>query len=88
MNPPVSLKYQSRVGHVHLCGFFLHPMRGGHCRKFTNDIEGTIMIRISEQVMVFIEASKVNELVSRQPCGLKILKPAAHGHKVPTDSIV
>jgi hypothetical protein len=33
------IKYStaSRLGHVQLRGFFLHPMRGGHWRKSTND---------------------------------------------------
>jgi hypothetical protein len=38
-NPPVVLKYYT--GHTQLGGFFLHPVRGGHWRKSTNDREGS-----------------------------------------------
>jgi hypothetical protein len=31
----------SRPGRVQLCGFFAHPMRGGHWRKSTNGREGS-----------------------------------------------
>ncbi len=63
------LKYYTGdfLGRVHLRGFFLHPMRGGHCTKNGKMAEregGTeIMMRLSEQslelIRVFTEASKI-----------------------------
>ena len=42
-NPPVDLKIhpRSRLGHLNLRGFSLHPMRGEQWRKSTNNIEGS-----------------------------------------------
>jgi hypothetical protein len=49
--------------HVQLRRFFLHPMRGGLWRKWTNDGEGNYKA-VAEQLldlgMVFIEANKVS----------------------------
>jgi hypothetical protein len=57
-NPRMILKYYSEscFGHVQL-RLFLHPIRGGHRRKSTNDTEGRsteIMVRLPEQYLQLV----------------------------------
>ncbi len=84
--------WNSRLGHIHLRGFFLHPMRDTHCRKSTKDREGIRYRNYNGALRTILTISKgfhrsyqknLSIYFSLWPCSLKIKKKnsSARGRK-------
>jgi hypothetical protein len=90
-NLPVVLKYHngSRLEHLHLQRFFLHPMRNGENRPMTEREAGTEitrMMQLSElsikSVRYFIEANKIFIFIFLfNRAAFNIIKLAAHYYR-------
>jgi hypothetical protein len=67
---------------MYIYAVFLHPMRGGHRRKSTNDREGSKFRNYDVASGTILSTCKsfhaANKLFDQVP--YKILKPAAHNH--------